>query len=353
MTNREIFIVLTGVSGNLGDAVIRRRVLSWSRGLGEIHAYVGKTTPGWVEQLGLRPDEKVYCAADRRAWLKKLLLGRGPRALVFDPGEVPLGTAHLRSEAVFLVVAVLMRLRGGVIIRPPRAIAHLAPTTGFLYRLSARLSHVVLWRNVRSLDAMRVGRLSPDTAFHESHVAGLPPAERTSIVISLRGKRSYPPRAWFEGIENFARTQGLTLTVMSQVDEDEERSRELYESLDRRLTTFIPWEGRSDLEQEVAVRALYENAAYVISDRLHVLILASIAGAQPVELVEKPNPKAAEHFDVVGIKGISLDITDKSALDVESFLNSQVGRQQEFASLLDAAWESLDAEVQKIRSLLR
>lgn len=353
MTNREIFIVLTGVSGNLGDAVIRRRVLNWARGLGRVHAYVGKTTPGWVEQLGLQPDEVVYGATDRKAWLKKLLVGRGPRALVFDPGEVPLGNAHLKSEAIFLAVAVLLRLRRGVIIRPPRAVAHLAPATGFLYKLSSRISHVVLWRNERSLRAIGVGRISPDTAFHESHVDGLPQSERSSIVISLRGKRPYPPRAWFEAIENFARSQGLAVVLMSQVDEDEERSMELSKEFDAGLVTYLPWGTRSDLEQEEAVRSLYESAAYVISDRLHVLILASVAGAQPIEIVERPNPKAAEHFETVGISGISLDIEGLPAAEVESFLNSQVGRHEQIASRLDTAWSSLDAEVQKIRFLLR
>ena len=49
---REVFIVLTGAYGNVGDGVIRRRIIGWVRDAGAVHAYVGNAPADWVEQLG-------------------------------------------------------------------------------------------------------------------------------------------------------------------------------------------------------------------------------------------------------------------------------------------------------------
>ena len=100
-------------------------MLEWSRGLGPIHAYVGRTSRGWVEQLQFTGDEIVYPANRRREWLRKLIFGGGHRMLIFDPGEVPLGAAHLKSEVVFLGVVLAVRARGGIVFRPPRADLHI------------------------------------------------------------------------------------------------------------------------------------------------------------------------------------------------------------------------------------
>lgn len=349
---RRIFIVLTGVSGNLGDAVIRRRVLEWARGTGEIHAYVGKTTPGWVEQLGMRDDEKVYGAGTRREWVRELVLGRGKRALVFDPGEVPLGRAHLKSELFFVALTALVRLRGGVVVRPPRAVADYTTATGTLHRISSAWSQFTLWRSESSFRKMRTGILVPDTAFDEPRVSGLPVADRDKIVISLRGKRSVPPEAWFIAVRDFAKEAGLSISIMSQVDEDEERSALLAERLGAGVT-YVPWGERSDLEQEIAVRKLYESAAFVISDRLHVLILSAQAGAVPIEIVERPVPKVAEHFAVAGITGVTKDISGLASDEILEFLRGREAQRASITENMDAARARLDAEIARIRASLK
>ena len=278
------------MSGNLGDAVIRRRVLAWVEGTGERHVYVGGTTPGWLEQLQLTPDDVVYTAAARRKWLKGLLFGRRTRALVYDPGEVPLGTAHLKPELVFLVIALWSRLRGTYVVRPPRAVAHYHWATGMMHRWSCRLANVVMWRDEDSKDRMRVGRLVPDTAFNEP-AGPSTDAPRDRLLLSLRGARALPSDAWFEAVTSVAAREGLRLTVASQVDEDEARSAELAERLGCEL---IPWGDDGDLSRERSRRLTYAESMAVVSDRLHVLLLAAQAGAVPVEVVEHPRPKVAD-----------------------------------------------------------
>jgi len=348
-TPPKIFVILTGVSGNLGDAVIRRRVLEWARGTGEIHAYVGRTTGGWVEQLGFRSDEQIYNAKQRRRWLKTLLFGRGPRALIFDPGEVPLGPEHMKSEAMFAAISIILRLRGAVVVRPPRAIAHLSPLTGAFHWLGCVVSNHVLWRNEKSISQMKVGKLVPDTAFHEPFVSGQPASERRNIVVSLRGKRDFPTHEWFDAISTFASENNLGIQVMSQVDEDEERSKQLGLRFGSAAANYLPWGDRTDIQQELAVRALYESAAFVISDRLHVLILSAIAGAQPIEVVANPNPKVREHFATIGMDHVSMDVAGKSAHEIRAFLDAQRFRRAELEPLLQRAQADLDAQILAVR----
>lgn len=348
----ELFVVSTGVSGNLGDAVIRRRVLAWVEGLGTRHVYVGRTTEGWLEQLQLDPADVLYRAADRRRWLLKLMFGRGRRALVYDPGEVPLGRAHLKSEIVFFLMGVWLRLRGSVVVRPPRAVAHYERATGTFHRLACRTSNVVLWRDRPTVDRMRCGKLVPDTAFSEP-AGPRSDLDRNLLVISLRGPRPVPTEAWFEAVATFAAKESLQITVVSQVDEDVERSAEVAGRLAAAGATLLPWGDGSDLDREIELRATYARTAIVISDRLHVLLLAAQAGATPIEAVISPAPKVGTHFATAGIENITLDVAELDAPTIVAWLDRRaVGRSDEISASVDAARAKLDDEVRIIRALI-
>lgn len=351
-----IFIVSTGVSGNLGDAVIRREVLDWVRDLGEVHAYVGNTTEGWIDEIGFRSEERVYRANERKRWFTRLLIGRGRRILVFDPGEVPLGWAHLRSEIIFLLVTVVLRLRGGIVIRPPRAVGSYTAPVLWLYRASCSLSQVSLLRTQAAKDLVRTGILTPDTAFHVSAGSSrerLADASRLRphLLVSLRGARSVPNDGWVEGVREFAESAGLEIHCISQVDEDEVRGADLAGLLGAGVI-FDAWNGRSDSQQEQFVRARYRDARMVISDRLHVLILAALAGAVPAEVVDAPRPKVADHFSLIGYHDVSLDASTATPEMVVSFLSSQLPRRAELTERLTAAYAELDLQVQRIRRLV-
>lgn len=345
---KQVYVVSTGVSGNLGDAVIRRRVLAWVEGLGQRHVYVGNTTPGWLEQLQLPGEDEIYPASRRRAWLRGLLWGRG-RVLVFDPGEVPLGKAHLKSEIVFLVMCAWLRVMGGTVVRPPRAVAHYHWATGTAHRWGCRLSQTTLWRDRPSLERMRCGKLVPDTAFAEPEGPHSDQA-RNLLVLSLRAARDKPDSAWFDAIRRFARDRDLQVLAVSQVDEDESRTADLAEELEDVGARFVPWGDDGDLAREQRVRALYARSAVVVSDRLHVLLLAAKAGAVPLEIVPRPAPKVATHFATAGIDDISLACAGLDAHEITTWAEQQISRGPAIAAALRAAEARLTTEVAAVRS---
>ncbi|WZH52238.1 MAG: hypothetical protein PIR53_19765 [Nocardioides alkalitolerans] len=345
----ELFIVSTGVSGNLGDAVIRRRVLRWFETGTTRHVYVGRTTPGWVEQLELPPADVTYGAGERRAWLKKLLFGRGRRVLVFDPGEVPLGREHLKSELIFLFIGIVLRVRGAAVVRPPRAVAHVDRPTAWLHRMGCLLSQTVMWRDADSHRTMRCGDLTPDTAFGEPRREQADEPHR--LAISLRGARALPPDAWFEAVAEFSRTSGLLITLSTQVDEDRQRSAELADRFRSLGATVdhMEWTDASDLEHERRLRDLYTECKIVISDRLHVLLIAAKCGAIPTEVVPSPKSKCRTHFATAGIHDISFDVAGVPTADIVSFLESAADRGPEIVGLVDAAEARLNAYVDDSR----
>lgn len=315
---RAVLVVLTGAYGNIGDGVIRRRVLSWVRDYGTVHAYVGKAPVGWIEQLGLGGDDRIYKSPDRLNWMKMLVNRTAPVALVFDPGEVPLGIESLRSEMIFTALSIIGRMRNTVVIRPPRGIGQFSTIVGWIHRLGAKFSHVVLWRNRRSFELIGHGNLAADTAFQEPQIEGAPWRDRRTLIISMRGKRSFPSDEWIQIVRSIAGTLSLDIQVLSQVREDEVRSGEIARRVGGK---FIPWGERSDLDQEVEVRANYERAALVISDRLHVLILAALAGAVPTEIADSPKSKVKEHFTQIGASNIVFDsVADDPSYIVASII---------------------------------
>ncbi|MCY1239630.1 hypothetical protein D9M72_524370 [compost metagenome] len=159
------------------------------------------------------------------------------------------------------------------------------------------------------------------------------------MVISLRGPRVLPSDEWFKGVQRFAAREGLELHVSSQVRQDQERTLEIASRLNGIAHNF---DDRNDIEHEEYLRGLYQRSRIVISDRLHVLILAALGGAVPCEIVPNPSPKVARHFSAVDINNISLDSAGQTSLEIEDFLDSINIRGEEVAAATSRANQKLN-----------
>ncbi len=268
-------------------------------------AYTGEGPDSWLTQLGLPSDAIVLRGKTSvPRWLRLLVAAPRHPVLVFEAGEIPLDRGNELRELVFLAETLIVRLKGGVVVRPPRGIrAPSWPALG-IHRLAARLSQVTLWRDDATLATARCGRLAPDIGFSAGRRAGSSWSERSELLVSLRGARPLPDTEWVAAVRAAAREAGLTIRTVVQVREDEDRSRELARLLGGE---FEAWGETDPVIHEERLRQRYDGAQLVISDRMHVLVLASLSGAIPVELVPAPTAKIAKAFAAIGVHDVSVD----------------------------------------------
>ncbi|WP_424346460.1 hypothetical protein [Kocuria sp. CH-021] len=344
-TDRPVFVTLTGDYPNIGDALIRRRSLAWARLCGDsVSAFVGRAPDMWCVQVGLQDDDSVYRQKDLAAWIAAI--AKSPRGvtLVLEPGEVDLRLNQYKWECLVLLFTLLVKLKGGRIVRPPRSLSRPSRALTLVHAIGLRMSDTVLWREARSEALVRQGQVAPDIAFSEPQY-GSEASNRRRLIVSLRGLRPSPSDAWLEGVRGFAQDLDLEITVVAQVRQDEIRTVELADALGGECVSFGD---RDDLEQERLLRSVYRESVLVISDRLHVLILAALGGALPCEVVPAPSAKVRDHFAAAGIKEVSFDAEGGTADEVRAFLRSVYVRRTEILKGVEDAHRQL----KKIESAL-
>lgn len=346
---RRAYLNLAGQFNNVGDGIIRRRALDWVRGVEEVHVYVGDAPQEWVTQLRLDPGTVVYRPEQHARWMRGAALA-GRRALVvLAPGETSLLLRDLPREVKLLALAALLRATGGAMVSPPRHVRFSAAPTIAVHRLSARLLRVAMWRTQQTADRMGVGESLPDIGFDETPVVGDPWAERGTLMVSLRGKRPVPSRAWTDGVTAFARRQGLHVQTFAQVSSDEERARELAGVLG---AEHLPWGDRDLLAHEEHLRQAYGRARLVLSDRLHVVIMAMLSGALVAEVVDAPSEKVRDHLAQVGLTGLTLDSATTDADGVADFLDGVLARRSEVADRLATGRARLAEAADRVRAMV-
>lgn len=343
---------LTGPAGNIGDALIRRETLNWARGTSdELVAYVGEAPDVWLRQLGV-PTGTIVLRTKRSVprWLWLLTTAPGRPVLVLEAGEVPLDRGNGLRELVFLAETVIVRLKRGVVVRPPRGIRAASNPALWLHAVAARLSQVATWRDEKSAALAGSKHVVPDIGFAAGVRPGYPWAERDELIISLRGARPMPSPAWIEAVRSFAAAQGLRIRTVVQVREDEERSRELADALGGE---FEAWGDTDAVAQERALRDRYDRARIVISDRMHVLVLAALSGAVPVELVPAPTGKITAAFAVIGLHDITYDSSHADVAALTQVLTDQLGRRDEVVAAVAVAADKIAHVESRMRESIR
>lgn len=346
------FVSLTGPADNLGDVIIRRGTLDWARGTSdELVVYSGTAPDVWLRQLGV-PADAIVLRSKRSVprWLWMLATAPSHPALVFEAGEVPLDRGNVLRELVFLAETLLVRLKRGVVVRPPRGIRAPTNPATWLHARAARLSQFALWRDQQSAAIVGGGRVAPDIGFAAEPQVGRTQNERRDLVVSLRGARSSPDEEWTRAVRAFAAAEGLTIRTVVQVREDEPRARELADLLHG---VFEPWGDTDAVAQEAVLRERYAGARLVLSDRMHVLVVGALSGALPVELVPRPTRKITDAFAAIDLHGVSLDAATHDAECMQHFLHAQLERNAEVRDRLEEADRQLAAVETEVRATIR
>jgi hypothetical protein len=301
-----IFTRMTGQDFNLGDTALRRAQLSLLATDAPYHVYVKDHSVDYVAALALRPQDVVY--RDEAGFTDALdaYCRRGRVVLLDKPGAFK-GTHRFgRWWTSRLRTALDVRRTGGLVLNLGSGIQDRPDLRQrAILRLFALPTDMLAWRDTGSKDWFGCGKLMPDWAF------ALPASghggQRRFLGISLRGERAFPDETWFEAVEEFCEGARLEPVAISQVRIDNDHAEAAAKRLGCRA---VVWEGQTHLEQEQAVRNIYATCALVVSDRLHVLILAVTEGAAPACLLPIAENKIARHFEVIGLRGIAADTRD-------------------------------------------
>lgn len=136
------------------------------------------------------------------------------------------------------------------------------------------------------------------------------------------------------------------LVVLYQVEYDKKASEYISKQLSGRHNVELINE-RLFIEEAAAV---YQNAAFIISNRLHVLLLGAIAGSLPIAFL-----KTAKHTKVVNIFKVNnlLDLvidTNESKEDLDKKLNQILDNRSFYLELVS---KSIDINTQQTNELLK
>ncbi|GAA1982676.1 hypothetical protein [Microbacterium pumilum] len=304
-----VFVRVTGQAMNVGDSVLRRAYIDALRGMGRAHLLVRQMPEGYIDGLGVIEDDVIYRSdAEWRAAFKASARAV-PTTYAFNAGEMqfsrfytqdlaaslPMLRAAARSGGTSLMLGVSMRSKG-----------RWSPLLTPLLRAVGRVS----WRDARSRQWTGLGEVAADWAFLEGDVSASPAtdADRGYLAVTLRGDRPIPGDEWFTAVTALADAKELELLAVSQVEVDTPLMREVGERLGAQLIEMPA--GISHTVQEEVVRDVYRHSSIVISDRLHALVMGATEGAIPLGLADDGADKAARHFDVVGLTGVSVRTAD-------------------------------------------
>lgn len=315
------YVHITGPYSNVGDSVIRRVALDNARAYGRLVLRVQNSgDDDWAESLKLQPEDKVTNST--LTWALGLLFARRRVNLLREPGEFNLVGKNVLKEWMFVLLAASVRVKGGKVHTAPRGLAKASRSGIFAQRVFGLVATSVLWRNGASRARAGIGgSVVPDIAFASPRLSARNSEAGKLLVLSLRVDRPLPDDAWFEAMRSVAEVRGLEIVALSQVAEDDSRSLEIAQRL---ASQALLWDGNRSLEQEERALSLYRRAEIVISDRLHVLVLALLEGAICYEIVPRPRTKVSDHLEVVGLSGISLDASGLSAADIVRWIDRRV-----------------------------
>lgn len=283
---------------NLGDLEIRRILLEWIRGTGDIHVLTAGMPRPFLDAMDL-DHPGIHAVADNRAFTRRLLRHAPGRTntLLLAPGEYPLeenAQAHLRS-GLSVVLSRLLRARGDGVAIIGRSFDGSSTLGARLQQAQIRAARGT-WLRERTWTARLGGHWMPDIAFSRAP-ADTAPHPRDGCVVSLRHDSPLAPLA-LEMTRRLSRSSGTRPLALTQVRRDRATNQSLAEALE---APHLSWERETHHVQLARVTDAYRSARFVVSDRFHALAFGMVHGAVPVALCALGRPKLPGHFASHGV----------------------------------------------------
>ena len=331
----EVLVSARGQVDNLGDSVLRRGLLRALRRAGDLTISVVGMPPGYLTGLGLSDADVLV--SDPARWGPTLTRGLLGGALYgYNAGETYATAGYARH--CFTVAPLLLagRLRGGRSVHTGFGIRAPHPFWGRALRLGLAGCDELTWRDASSLGWVGAGTLSPDWAYGEgSSNADLERAAVTGpdgpqtaagrdvLAVSLRFDRPLPDATWLASVRELARSRGLTVVALPQVGRDNDRAVVLARELGGEV---LAWHGNDHGAREDVVRSVLRRSSFVVSDRLHALVLGHTEGALPIGLGTAGVDKIARTLATVGlvdVTGVQTELTVREAVGLLDGIDSR------------------------------
>lgn len=353
----RVLVSAVGQHDNVGDTVLRRGLLDALRTIAPLRVYVGGKPEGYLDGLGLGPDDiAVRDGAEWRSTVSRQLLA-GRAVYAFDTGETELQAAFARRYARIAPLLLANRLRGGVAVQLGVGVRE---ATGWRHPIAAvlRLCDAVTWRDETSRRIMGIGSVAPDWAFalgspgEVLHDAGRP---RPLLAIAFRQSLSHaardkPDDEWAAAVRRLGDQLGLQPVVAAQIARDNSLAEELAERLG---CAAVPWLDDNHARQEQRLRAIYRDSAVIMTDRLHAAVIGVTEGAVPIALSTGPMDKTARTLEGAGIIGTSVarDLRDEAA--TLTVMRDGLARRPQIMTAVIDARRRLDDGTRMLRHGLR
>ena len=347
MKNRIHFLP-AGQVDNLGDQLINMAVVDAVRPYGEV-VINDLDTPKWfVDAISAPGDRRFSEFSDRRFFssLARILMKeKGGREtlqhyVILPPGHTSRkGFRQARLALGRYARLLLLRSLGCRIVRVGFSIGPFDRINGVVESFGSRAFDFYGVRDQESLALARKYRfqrphLFPDLAWSGSRSQVREDVDAQDVVVvSFRSNafgqvhdKEYlvPLIDRLRGLLSASRLAGKRVVVAFQVEADRSASGEIFEAL--RSSGFPVYLYRDRLTLEGA-HTLYRKACCVISNRLHVLLLAGQSGSLPIALAHmKDNLKITGMLQDNDLGDLVLNVEDEHDTTPERIDSILAGR---------------------------
>ena len=349
---RDVLVSARGQTDNLGDSVLRRGLLDALRPLGRLVVNVDGLPDGYVGALGLQAQDLLV--RDRREWARRSAAGAwGGAVYGFNAGETYATGGYAGHLLKTAPLVTLSRLRGGAGLHVGLGIRAPHPFWGRVLNLGLLPCDVVAWRDADSRAWVGRGEVAPDWgyAFGSGDLTSARSGDdRPVLAVSLRGDRPAPGRVWTDTVRALASDRSLDVVVAPQVGRDLPRARELATDLGGEL---VAWDGGDHAAAEKVVRDIYRRASFVVSDRLHALVLGHTEGALPLGLAPGSADKLTRSLATVGATGVAFSTDGLAVAEAVARVDALDARRPELVDTVARARARLDGLRGRMRGSVR
>ncbi len=325
------FLSLKTQFGNVGDALINRELIGLLHAHGAVCVDTSGTPRWYVDGLALAPGTRRVDGHVRLlAALLRARLERRRAFFFFVPGGFSgeLTRRQFVRRTLLLAPLALLRAIGVRICHVGVSYEAIGARHAAYLRLKQRLMHAFFVRDSRS--AALLQRLGV-------HPSGVLPDLAFNLVAAAAGgsRGASPRRVEFsfrtdQHAAQFDRIDAAVRAVLDRLPADVDRGVTVQVTHDalgmRRLAERIGAERGTEFAVFTETRSVelllahYRAADLVVSNRLHVLLLAAAAGCRIVACVDPHNAKIVGLFESLGRTDVLLDLAASDAAAVDRAL---------------------------------